>query len=100
METYVVNIRDYGEVPKGAVYIGREGRGFDGYFGNPFRIGKDGTRKETIAKYTEYFIERMETDKTFHDKIMELKGKTLVCFCKPKACHGDIIAAYLNYNWE
>jgi hypothetical protein len=23
---------------------------------------------------------------------LELKGKTLGCFCKPLACHGDVLA--------
>lgn len=26
----------------------------------------------------------------------QLIGKRLGCFCKPHACHGDIIANYLN----
>lgn len=26
----------------------------------------------------------------------ELKGKILGCFCKPKACHCDIIKEYLD----
>jgi hypothetical protein len=28
----------------------------------------------------------------------ELKNKTLVCFCKPKACHGDILAELAQLN--
>ncbi len=26
------------------------------------------------------------------ESLHELKGKTLCCFCKPKACHGDVLA--------
>jgi hypothetical protein len=29
-------------------------------------------------------------------KIEELKGKVLGCFCKPNACHGDVIKEYLD----
>lgn len=36
-------------IPKGAVYIGRGSP-----WGNPFIIGKDGTRDEVIAKYEAY----------------------------------------------
>jgi hypothetical protein len=43
-----------GAVPPGAVFIGRE-QGRVGLrrskWANPFRIGRDGTREELIAKY-------------------------------------------------
>ena len=26
----------------------------------------------------------------------ELKGKVLGCFCKPKACHGDVLVELVN----
>jgi len=81
------------------VYIGR-GRcpktgNFYG-FGNPFSIGKDGTRKEVIEKYRIYFYERLKKDNNFWRKVQECKNKTLGCWCKPEDCHGDIIAEYLN----
>jgi hypothetical protein len=28
--------------------------------------------------------------------VAELSGKTLGCYCKPKACHGDVLAAFVN----
>jgi hypothetical protein len=28
--------------------------------------------------------------------VRELRGKVLGCYCKPKRCHGDIIAEYVN----
>jgi len=43
MKTVVVNI--YQE--QFDVYIGRAGRGEDGYFGNPFRMG-NGTSREVL----------------------------------------------------
>lgn len=74
------------------VYIGR---GDDNCpWGNPFEIGRDGTRKQVIEKYKKYFYsnpELMERAKK------ELRGKVLGCWCKPKnACHGDVIAEFLN----
>ena len=28
------------------------------------------------------------------------KDAVLGCWCKPEACHGDIIAGYLAWRWE
>ena len=63
------------------VYIGRPSK-----WGNPFKIGKDGTREEVIEKYRNYM-----QDSHLLDHIQELKGKTLGCYCKPAACHGDVL---------
>jgi hypothetical protein len=73
------------------VYIGRPS-----IFGNPFSIGKDGNRKEVIAKFGVYFFKRIMTDENFYHSVSELKGKILGCWCKPEDCHGDIIATYLE----
>lgn len=67
------------------VYIGRPSK-----WGNPFYIGKDGTREETIQKYEKYLLDRPD----LMSALPELKGKMLGCFCKPLACHGDILAKY------
>lgn len=59
-------------------------------WGNPFQIGKDGTREEVIKKYENWLI---NGDGQFLLKeISKLKGKILGCWCKPKACHCDILA--------
>lgn len=88
-ETAVVNIyRDAYDA-----YIGREGKGQDGTFGNPFH-GPD--RARNIADYKAYFYERLRKDHEFFVKVRQLRGKRLGCFCAPKRCHGDIIAEYLN----
>jgi hypothetical protein len=78
------------------VYIGRAGKGQDGYFGNPFRLRADEDRGATIERYGKHFHNRLETDSEFKRRVHELKGKTLGCFCKPYPCHGDVIAKYLN----
>ncbi len=90
--TRVVNIRN----EKYDVYIGREGRGQEGYFGNPFRLSENETRGATIERYKAYFYERLLTDTEFRRRVHELKGKTLGCFCKPHSCHGDVIKEYLD----
>lgn len=78
------------------VYIGRAGKGKDGYFGNPIRLQKGEDAGATIEKYKEYFYDRLEKDEEFKRRVLELKGKTLGCFCKPKPCHGDVIVEYLD----
>ena len=73
------------------VYIGRPS-----IFGNPYSIGKDGTREEVIKKYTIYFYNKIQLDEEFHNAVNELKDKILGCWCKPEDCHGDIIVTYLE----
>lgn len=90
--TTVVNIR-YNAYD---IYIGRAGRGQDGYFGNPFRLMPGEARGSTLERYKAYFNDRISIDPEFKRRIMELKGKILGCFCKPHACHGDIIKDYLD----
>lgn len=77
-------------------YIGRAGHGQDGYFGNPYRLNVEMNPGDTLERYRGYFLERLRTDPEFKAKVLALKGKTLGCFCKPNACHGDIMAEYLN----
>lgn len=64
------------------VYIGRPSK-----WGNPFEIGKDGSREEVISKYRDY----VTANEQLMRNLSELKGKTLGCWCKPAACHGDVL---------
>lgn len=89
MLTTVVNIRQ----AEYDVYIGRPGKGQSGYFGNPF---EEGSRFENIRRFAEYFHKRVDEDTVFRAKVLRLRGQRLGCFCKPKDCHGDIIAAWCN----
>jgi len=59
-----------------------------GPFANPYRIGRDGNRLQVIEKFESYarrtgwlkgLIARLPAD------------SVLVCCCKPKPCHGDVI---------
>jgi hypothetical protein len=75
-------------IPEGAVYIGRPSK-----WGNPFIIGKDGTREEVITKYRVWLLTQpAKVEAVKH----ELAGKDLVCFCAPKACHGDVLLEVAN----
>ena len=95
--TKVVNIR---KTPSYDVYIGRAGRGKDGYFGNPIQkdhrciecgqIHRDHT--SVVLCYQFYLARRLKKDPVFRQRVKQLSGKTLGCFCKPDLCHGDILA--------
>ena len=77
------------------VYIGRAVRRRRlkaSIWGNPFVIGKDGTRDEVMVKYREWLLGNPELLK----KLPELKGKVLGCWCAPEACHGDVLSALAN----
>lgn len=69
------------------VYIGRGSK-----WGNPFRIGPDGSRDDVIHKYEAYLKNTPELFSSLH----ELKGKVLGCWCHPRPCHGDILAFYAD----
>ena len=69
------------------VYIGRGSK-----WGNPFRIGIDGTREDVIKQYRNW----IQTQPHLLNSLEELRGKTLGCFCSPQACHGDILVELLN----
>jgi RNA recognition motif-containing protein len=66
------------------VYIGRPSD-----WGNPFVIGKDGDRADVIQKYRNWIMR--QPDLLARAKI-ELRGQRIACWCKPEACHGDILA--------
>ena len=58
-------------------------------WGNPFKIGQDGTRDEVIDLYRQYLLGRPDLLAAIPT---ELKGKVLGCWCKPERCHGDVLA--------
>jgi hypothetical protein len=62
-------------------------------WGNPFVIGRDGTRDEVIAKYHEWIA----CQPNLLARLEELRGKDLVCFCAPRLCHGDILLELANH---
>jgi hypothetical protein len=78
------------------VYCGRAGKGEDGYFGNPIKLSPNEPRGSTLAKFKEYFLNRIKTDAEFATRVEALRGKKLGCFCAPSPCHVMIIIEYLD----
>lgn len=82
----VLNRREAG-VPEGAVYVGRPSR-----WGNPFKVGRDGTREEVVVKYEAW----IQTQPALMARLPELRGKDLVCWCAPKSCHAEVLLRLAN----
>ena len=87
------------EYPKDAVYCGR-----GSVFGNPFshKTGTKAsyrvkTREESIDRYNRYFL---NSPKLIIEAKTQLKGKNLLCFCKPHACHADILLLVANEQFD
>lgn len=58
--------------------------------GNPFVIGRDGTRPEVIAKFRPYIWERLKREPELRRKVLMMEGQRLGCHCAPQPCHGHV----------
>jgi hypothetical protein len=76
-----------GRPPASAVYIGRGSK-----WGNPFRIGEHGDRATVIALHEAWLRDQHHLLRD----LGELRGRDLVCFCAPAACHGDLLLKLAN----
>lgn len=96
MPTTIVNLRDVPAAERtGVTYIGRQiGRGRNAHtpaspWANPFRIDHRISREMSIAWYALLLYSSPEL---MGDARATLAGRTLGCWCKPEACHGDVLA--------
>lgn len=87
----VVNKRRHAATPNDT-YIGRPSK-----WGNPFTDKPVSAtlaqwhcanRTEAIERYRQWIVTQPE----LMAALPELAGKTLVCWCKPASCHGDVLA--------
>jgi len=86
VNTTVVNQRDETWPKRGGdyVFVARPSK-----WGNPFHIGRDGSRAEVIVKYTDWVIQQPH----LMSALPELRGKRLGCYCAPAPCHADVLAS-------
>ena len=61
-------------------------------WGNPFVIGRHGTREEVIERYRNWLWSKMKSGAIPLSEVAALNGKTLLCHCHPLPCHGDVLA--------
>ena len=77
------------------VYCGRGSRSLGlsaSKWANPFRIGRDGTREQVIAKHKRWLLREPQ----LLAALEELRGRTLGCHCAPQACHCDTLLELAN----
>lgn len=84
-EPKVWNLRDKHRVriPRDAVYCGRGTP-----WGNPFIAGTHGSRVHVIKRFVEEVLPDLD--------VSALRGKHLLCWCKPLPCHCDHILEKAN----
>ena len=67
-------------------------------WGNPYaKYLKKYGRDKVIQMYREYIINKPELLKLIP---IELKDKTLGCWCKPLSCHGDVLVELADGSEE
>jgi hypothetical protein len=107
----VQNGKTWGFTGRDKIYIGRANGKLEGSpLANPFVVGRDGDRTEVIEKCRKWLWEQIKkwietgemTDaviaiKSIAVDVAEGKRVILTCWCKPEACHGDVIVACVNW---
>lgn len=92
------------------IYIGRKFGDLEGsILKNKFKIGRDGNREEVIVKYKRWLWMEMKKGikgeknevweylKYLSKLVKEGKEIELACWCKPRACHGDVVKLALKW---
>jgi hypothetical protein len=82
----------HGQVPAGAVYVGRAAPGLrKSPYANPYRVTKYGLY-ESLRLYRLH-AERFDAAALHRD----LAGRDLACWCKPdQPCHADVLLELVN----
>ena len=92
----IVANRDSGAA---GVYVGRPG-----LLGNPYRLTDESQRNEVIEQYRQWLWLRIKERGAVWDRLNSLAKQavaeeelTLLCYCAPQRCHGDVIANALRW---
>jgi len=71
-------------MPPNTVYVGRPSK-----WGNPFKIGRDGSRGYVLYLYDRWLSYQLMQNPSF---LEPLKEKDLACWCRlDEPCHADIL---------
>lgn len=97
--TRVINIKKETEYQnlKSTAHYEYIGRG--SYWGNPYSMYENSDDREEVIRKFKYDFDYEKFPKKEKSLVYELAGKRLGCFCKPEACHGDVLADFLN-SWD
>lgn len=79
-------------MPPGAIYVGRSTK-----WGNPFRVGIDGSAAECVEQYAERIAGNIWTEPNARSIREELAGEDLACWCSlDQPCHADVLLRLAN----
>lgn len=73
-------------IPPDAVYIGR-----GSIWGSPFPMSDTCTREQSLEQYKVWVVQQIKSGHYSVEQLASLHGKSLVCFCAPKECHGHTL---------
>ena len=60
---------------------------------NPFRVGRDGSRDDVIARYRADLWRRIRAGEIALEELADLASSWLACHCDPEnRCHGEMLA--------
>lgn len=76
------------------IYIGR-----GSIWGNDEQMtdSSDSERQRVIECYRNQLWSQIKSGIITKQMLLDLQGKTLGCFCKPKSCHGDILVKAVQW---
>ena len=85
----IVNLKHEPDaVADGAVRVDRRTK-----FGNPFVIGRDGTREQVVARYRAELWRQIRDGEMPLADLAALAGRPLACHCWPtRPCHAEVLA--------
>lgn len=83
-------------------YIGRPSP-----LGNPFKVTKYTSREEAIDQYENWILKKLiQNDQEItndlnilYSYLVKHQHITLICWCSPKSCHGEIIKKLLLHKY-
>lgn len=76
-------------MPPNTVSVARPGR-----WGNPYRVGVDGTAAECVAQFRAILVARPDPMDAVR---RDLRGKNLACWCRVgDPCHADVLIEVAN----
>ncbi len=77
-----------------------------GIYGNPFRVGRDGTAEECVARFRADVEKLLAGEDGIHKAVAvtslrRIKGMNLACHCKlDEPCHADVLLELANKEPE
>ncbi|MDN4059557.1 DUF4326 domain-containing protein [Massilia sp. YIM B02769] len=97
--TRVVNIKKETHFASQRSTLSYEYIGRGSYWGNPYSMFTGGESRDEVIRKFKYDFEFDKFPNKKKTEVYKLAGKRLGCFCKPDACHGDVLAEFLN-SWD